>query len=417
MIIRSASPADAAALAHIQVDSYRTAYAGIVPADFLAQFSYEEQTQDWRDLLGQPTDQIFLVAQSPDGELMGYVLGRAGQTDLANYDSELAALHVRQRHQRQGVGRALFAAVAERLWQRGCQSLELSVLVGNPAYAFYERLGGVRLGERTLSLDADVTVQEALYGWPNIETLCVPANIHDWFAHVREVLERAYTAAPDEEPWRQSGQSGPYDRWEALRKPVANCIDRDGTFLDVGCANGYLLECCVRWAAERGIRIEPYGLDYSGKLIDMAKRRLPQFADHFFEGNAFTWQPPLRFDFVRTELVYVPAEKEREYIDYLRATYLKPDGKLLIAQYGEGNENPQAGLLPGCHPTRFILERLTDLNVPVIGYKDGYEPVKGRRTRIAIVAALPSTMGPGVGGESNPPNTRSRASRPAQSPD
>ncbi len=423
MIIRPANPADAVGLAQIQVDSYRTAYVDLVPAAFLAQFIYEDQAQDWRDLLATATDQILLVAQSDEGELMGYALGRAGDTDMLDYDSELAALHVRQQNQRQGVGRALVAAVAERLWQRGCKSLWLSVLVGNPAYAFYERLGGVKLDERTVALDDNATVREARYGWPNIAELCVPANIDDWFAHVRAVLETAYTAAPDDEPWRQSGQSGPYERWELLRKPVAHCMDRDGTFLDIGCANGYLLECCLPWTAERGIRIEPYGLDYSGALVAMAKRRLPQYADRLFEGNAFTWQPPMRFDFVRTELVYVPAEKEREYIDYLRTAYLKPDGKLLIAQYGEGKDNPQEGLLPGCHPTRFILERLTELGVPVIGYKDGYEPVKGRRTRIAIVAATTSAqqavlpIASGAAGESNPPSARSPVSRPAQSPD
>ena len=407
MNIRSATPADASALAHIQVDSYRNAYAGLLPTLYLAQFSYEEQTQDWHDLLTQPTDQILLVAQAADGELMGYGLGRASNTELAGYDSELVALHVRLPYQRQGVGRALFAALAERLWQRGCSALILTVLSGNPAHAFYAKLGGEYLGERDQSLAEDTTVQEGIFGWPKIEKLCLPARTDDWFDHMRDVLETSYIAAPDDQPWLQSGMSGPYERWEALRKPIANCMNHDGTFLDIGCANGYLMECCVRWAAERGVHIEPYGLDYSDKLVALARRRLPQWADRFFIGNALTWQPPMRFDYVRTELVYVPADLEREYIDILRTTYLKPQGKLLIAQYGEGNDNPQAGLLPGCHPTRFILDRLTDLGIPVIGYKDGFDPVKGRRTRIAIVAA----------GESNPPNTPTRASRPAQSPD
>ncbi|MEE8413571.1 MAG: class I SAM-dependent methyltransferase, partial [Dehalococcoidales bacterium] len=134
-------------------------------------------------------------------------------------------------------------------------------------------------------------------------------ELNSWFENIREVLETAYLAA--EEPWKQSGMSGPENRWVSLRKPVADCIDKPGSFLDIGCANGYLLECCTRWTAERGIKIDPYGLDISPKLIELARRRLPQFASHFFTGNAFRWLPPRRFDFVRTELIYVPAEYEK----------------------------------------------------------------------------------------------------------
>jgi hypothetical protein len=38
-------------------------------------------------------------------------------------------------------------------------------------------------------------------------------------------------------------------------------VNRDGTFLDVGCANGHLMECSVTWLAEPGVSIEPYGLE------------------------------------------------------------------------------------------------------------------------------------------------------------
>lgn len=200
---------------------------------------------------------------------------------------------------------------------------------------------------------------------------------------MRNVLEAAYIS--NEEPWRQSGMSGPEERWVMLRKPIADCIDRSGTFLDIGCANGYLIEWCLKWTAERGIEIDPYGLDLSPKLVEMAQKRLPQYTDHLFVANGFYWAPPRKFDFVRTELIYVPSEYEREFVERLVEQFVALGGRLLVASYGEGREDALQGILPGCHPTRNILERLEELRLKPIGYHDGYEPYKGRRVRIAML--------------------------------
>ncbi len=208
-------------------------------------------------------------------------------------------------------------------------------------------------------------------------------ELQQWFENVRDALEAAYLS--HDEPWRQSGMSGPEERWVSLRRPVADCVDHSGSFLDIGCANGYLLECCLHWTAERGIEIDPYGLDISPRLVGLARQRLPTFADHFFVGNAFEWIPPRRFDFVRTELVYVPAEYERPYLEHILEHYLLPGGKLLIANYVEDYPYPERSIFPESHPTRHILERLAELGFPALPYRDGYDPIKGRRVRIAVL--------------------------------
>ena len=208
-------------------------------------------------------------------------------------------------------------------------------------------------------------------------------DMEPWFDHNREVLETAYLART--EPWEQSGQSGPYERWESLRKPIADCIDKNGTFLDIGCANGYLLECCLGWTAERGVQIEPFGADFSSPLIALARERLPAYRDNFWVANAFTWQPPRRFTFVRTCLVYAPAEHEQAYIQHVLTHFVEPGGRLLITNYGEDSDNPEHGLLPGQRPTRFLLDRLQTLGISVSHYKDGFDPIKGRKMRVAVV--------------------------------
>ena len=87
--IRLATVDDSDALAHIQVDSYRSAYAGILADDYLTHFTYEEQAADWRNLLQSATDDILLVAEAKGIGIIGYALSRPGQTEIPPFDSEI----------------------------------------------------------------------------------------------------------------------------------------------------------------------------------------------------------------------------------------------------------------------------------------------------------------------------------------
>ena len=156
-----------------------------------------------------------------------------------------------------------------------------------------------------------------------------------WFAGMRAIFEAAYL--DEESPRGQSGFGGDEARWEAGRRPIADAIDRDGALLDIGCANGHLLECIVRWSTHR---IEPYGLDFAPGVARLARERLPQWADRIFTGNALTWEPPRRFDFVRTELVYVPQERRRTFVQRFLDLFLEPGGRLIVCGYG----SPRSGL-------------------------------------------------------------------------
>ena len=71
MLIREASPRDAAAIARVHVDSWRTTYAGIVPADYLANLSYTRREQFWCDILSTPTPRAvcMLPRRTPERSL------------------------------------------------------------------------------------------------------------------------------------------------------------------------------------------------------------------------------------------------------------------------------------------------------------------------------------------------------------
>ena len=154
-----------------------------------------------------------------------------------------------------------------------------------------------------------------------------------YYAENTEVLERAYLGATTVEGG--SGFGGTPDEWRAQREPVLDGIDGDGTFLDVGCANGLLMESAQRWCAERGVAVAPYGLDLAPGLVAQARSRLPEWADRIWVGNAVDWAHPegMRFDFVHALLDCVPRARHRDLVDHLRAHVVAPGGRLLLSHY------------------------------------------------------------------------------------
>jgi SAM-dependent methyltransferase len=144
-------------------------------------------------------------------------------------------------------------------------------------------------------------------------------------------LERAYLAASD--VFGGSGFHGDAARWRAVREVVLDAVDRSGSFLDIGSANGLLLESLVAWGSERGVALEPYGLDLSPALVAVARRRLPGWADRFMVGDGLTWSPDRRFDFVRTELGYWDDADRPLAVEHLVRDVVAPGGRLIVCDY------------------------------------------------------------------------------------
>lgn len=162
--IRPATPADCAGIAKVQVDSYCTSYAGFFPQSYFQNFSYAEQEQDWRNWFASENGEILLVAVSAENEVLGYALARAKAEIYPGYASELAALHVRKALQSQGIGKALLLNAVQHLAARGCQTVMLWTLQGNPVRRWYERLQGKLLGETNYDVDG-WNIVEVAYGW------------------------------------------------------------------------------------------------------------------------------------------------------------------------------------------------------------------------------------------------------------
>ena len=150
-------------------------------------------------------------------------------------------------------------------------------------------------------------------------------------ADTRRILDPSYLDA--DTALGGSGFGGTDEEWRDRRQPITDAIERDGDFLDVGCANGHLMACVVEWCADKGVHVEPHGVDVSADLADLARRRLPQWADRIWVGDALTWSPPRTFDVVHSLLDFVRPAHRRDLIDNL-LRFVVPGGRLVLSQYG-----------------------------------------------------------------------------------
>jgi GNAT superfamily N-acetyltransferase len=174
MFVREAGIDDAPAIARVHVDSWRTTYAGIVPADFLSRLSYEQREDFWRrTLTDAAAAQVVLVAQSPDGDIVGFASGGPERSGDPLYRAELYAIYLLHEVQRRGIGRALTLAMARRLLDQGHRAMLLWVLAQNPARRFYEALGGKVLRVQEITIGG-ASFEEIAYGWDDLHALIAP---------------------------------------------------------------------------------------------------------------------------------------------------------------------------------------------------------------------------------------------------
>lgn len=141
-----------------------------------------------------------------------------------------------------------------------------------------------------------------------------------------------------------SGFGGDEDDWRDARSGLAAALDgladdlgRPGlpvTLLDLGSANGHLAASMVTWGAERGVLVDPYGVDISPELVERARELNSQWSQRFWVGDALDWRHPAgqRFDLVHLLLDVLPAELHAAAITNALAS-TTPGGRLLVSCY------------------------------------------------------------------------------------
>jgi ribosomal protein S18 acetylase RimI-like enzyme len=139
--LRSATPADAPAIAEIHVAAWRAAYRGLMPDDYLASLSVEKRTEMWSNALSRPSPSQLALAEI-DGALAAFCIYGPTRDDESPDVAEIYAVNVHPDRWSRGAGRALCEHAYREAATRGHTVMTLWVMSGNTrARRFYGLLG------------------------------------------------------------------------------------------------------------------------------------------------------------------------------------------------------------------------------------------------------------------------------------
>ena len=163
--IRVARPGDARGIARLDVETWRTTYAGLLSTAYLVGLSERRRELGWRGvILREPRD--VRVAVDARGAIFGFGSCGPNRGDRL-FSGEVFTLYVAPDWQNQGIGRRLMIALFRRLVAVGRRSAIVWVLRDNPSRFFYERLGARQVSRRAFAVGGSA-VEAVAYGWRDL---------------------------------------------------------------------------------------------------------------------------------------------------------------------------------------------------------------------------------------------------------
>ncbi|HMF04033.1 MAG TPA: GNAT family N-acetyltransferase [Acidimicrobiia bacterium] len=173
MRYREATADDVEAIAQLHADSWRRNYRGAFSDAFLDGPVVTERQSVWAERLTRPESSRYTVVAEEDGVVVGFA--HTVFDDDPVWGALLDNLHVVHGLKRRGVGRRLMAESARVVVDRRARSgLYLWVLRQNTAaQAFYEAIGGRRVGDGLTQPPGGGTAPTFRYAWPDPAALLI----------------------------------------------------------------------------------------------------------------------------------------------------------------------------------------------------------------------------------------------------
>jgi ribosomal protein S18 acetylase RimI-like enzyme len=162
--IRPALPGDASAIARVHVETWQSAYRGLVSDDVLDALDVERRATTWRIVIERalPGGGIFVAER--DGAIVGFCSCGRSRSDDSGTVGEVYAIYVHPDVARTGVGGALLREAERCMRDNGFGEATLQVLEANePSRGFYEHMGWRDTGEREDEVVTGVVLRVAVY--------------------------------------------------------------------------------------------------------------------------------------------------------------------------------------------------------------------------------------------------------------
>jgi ribosomal protein S18 acetylase RimI-like enzyme len=167
MPVRHAIPGDAAALAVVHVRTWQSAYAGLIPQDYLDSLDPARREPGWRQWLGGVRPPAAILVADDGAAPAGFVAVQPTRDPGADpaVTGEITAIYLLPAHQGSGAGRELMAAAVEHLTSAGFRRATLWVLTTNVrARRFYEAAGWLPDGASKVDSSHGFPLDEVRYG-------------------------------------------------------------------------------------------------------------------------------------------------------------------------------------------------------------------------------------------------------------
>ena len=174
--IRPARPGDARGIARLDVETWRTTYAGVLSTAYLVGLSERRREAGWRGvILREPRD--VRVAVGSNGVILGFGSCGPNRGDRS-FTGEVFTLYVAPDWQNRGIGRRLLIALFRRLVAAGRRSAILWVLRENPSRFFYERLGAQQVSRKPIAVGG-TAIEAIAYGWRDLPGFLAEVSSED----------------------------------------------------------------------------------------------------------------------------------------------------------------------------------------------------------------------------------------------
>jgi ribosomal protein S18 acetylase RimI-like enzyme len=167
MKIRAAVPEDARQIAEVHLETWKSAYSGIISKDYLDSLSLEKRKSRWDEILSSQKETETNIVAEIENRIVGFVSAGPNRTAESEYGSEIYALYIHPNFQNKGVGTSLLRRAHIELRGKMFLNSVVWVLKDNPSRIFYERMGGRKIEESSIRI-GEQDLDEVAYCWDSI---------------------------------------------------------------------------------------------------------------------------------------------------------------------------------------------------------------------------------------------------------